>query len=138
MQKSFNLKKKQLPKVYTGSLMQNFWGFIIKAEIFVNPKDPYGMKFYQEFNNRVTGKNKQKNFHPNFEYSSKIINGVDNHTYVQYTWLNNSTHKFYFHYSKLAINDMYSGMKVLNEICDAQRQYEGFDDEPEDEERSLF
>ena len=131
------MRKRNLPKVYIGSLQKNFWGFILKTEFNYNLKDPVALRYLSSFKQRMEGKNKQKNLHPNFEYSIKEIMGVDNHSYVQHTWLNEMTQKFYLHHSRDAIEEMYRDMHLCNKICYVQRSYEGFDDEPEDEDKRL-
>ena len=74
----------------------------------------------------------------NFEYSIKEISGVDNHSFIQHTWITNMTQKFYLHHSSNAIYLMYKEIGLCNAICDSQRQYEGFDDEYEDEDKQLI
>lgn len=133
-----SMRKRNLPKLFAGSVQQNYWGFITKSDFFYNRKDPIAMKYLIDFERRVSGKFKQKTFHPNFEFSIKEIRGVDNHSYIQHTWITNMTQKFYLHQSSNSIHMMYKEIGLCNAICDNQRQYEGFDDEYEDEDKQLI
>lgn len=133
-----SMRKRNLPKVYIGSMQKNFWGLIIKSEFFYNYKDPIALKYLEIFKRRMIGKHKQKNLHPNFEFNISNIVGVDNHSYVQHTWLNNMSQKFYLHHSRHAIEEMYHDITICNKICKSQRDYEGCDDEPEDEDKRLM
>ena len=125
------------PKLYVGSLQENFWGYIVKSEFHINSKDLYAVKFLVDYKRRMFGKHKQKKLHPNFEQSIKPIIGLNNHSYIQYTWVNDISYKFYLHYSRNVVADMYNGMKLINEIVDNQRVCEELDDEYEDEEKEL-
>lgn len=130
--------KKNLPKVFIGSVYPNYWQHVIKSELFFNKKDPYALVYKKQFERRVIGKSKQKNLHPNFDFSIKEIKGLDNHSYVQHTWITNMVQKFYLHESKYSINHMNEEIKICNTICDYQRQFEGHDDELEDEDKQLY
>jgi len=132
------MRKRNLPKLFAGSLQKNYWGFIIKSEMCFNQKDPEAMRYLINFKRRVEGPYKQKNLHPNFEYAIKEIWGVDNHSYIQHTWVNDMVQKFYLHESKNSVKVMYQEIGLCNTICDNQRQYEGFDDELEDEDKQLL
>ena len=103
--------------------------------MFFNKKDYIGMKYLIDFKRRVK---KQKTLHPNFEYSIQEIMGVNNHSYIQHTWINDMCMKFYLHKDWDSIKTMYQEIGMYNAICDNQRQFEGFDDELEDEDKALF
>lgn len=136
---SYNpLRKKNLPRIYGGSIQKNYWGMILKSEMFFNKKDPFAIKYLVDFKRRVSGNFKQKNLHPNFEFKIEEIFGINSHSYVQHTWINNVSRKFYLHRDSMAIKNMYREISVFNHICDSQRSLEGFDDEPEDEDKQIF
>ena len=131
------MSKRQAPVVFTGSVYRNFLGHVIKSEMYFNKKDPYAMSYLRQFRYQFEGKNKQKTLHPNHDVKIQEIMGVNNHSYVQHTWLNDMTVKFYLHNTRNCVALMNERIKFFNDICDNQRQIEGNDDELEDEEKVL-
>jgi hypothetical protein len=129
--------KRPGPRLMIGSLERNFWQYIIKTEFNFNKKDPPALNYLRQFKYQFYGKNKQKNLNPNFEVKLKQISGVNNHSFVKHTWLNNYEYKFYI-YDKNDVKKMFDNMGFINILCENQRAIEGHDDELEDEEKIIM
>ena len=67
-----------------------------------------------------------------------MLDGPDNHSYAQITWLTGMEKKIYLHNTRFGYLMLANFIKSNNEICENQRNYEGHDDEPEDESATLL
>mgnify|MGYP000932812114 FL=1 len=77
--------------------------------------------------------NKNKTLPPGFQYSINYLNGQNAHSYAKITWITNMEKTFLLHNSHEDFRQMYIAIKHFNEICEDQRNLDGFDDEQEDE-----
>lgn len=79
-----------------------------------------------------------KKFNPNFDFRFYRILGINNHSYIQHTYVTDVVQKFYMHDTKHAIDRLYQDMNFMHRLVELQRYSEGYEDEPEDEERKLI
>lgn len=135
------MSKRPLPQLLLGSTKIPFWNNIIKAEFYYNRKDPYAMNYLKTFIRQLYGNEKRKFYQSNlnleFEHEIKEIQGISNHSYIRFTWINKMSFNFYLHKGPYAVREMYMNMQFFNKLCDEQRNVEGEDDELEDEEYIL-
>ena len=127
------MSKRQGPTLFIGSLQVNYWNYISKTIFNLNPKDPYAFNHFRQVKYQFKGKNKNSKLHPEHKFILKNSFGIDNHSYIEHYWINNTSRKFYMHDNMNWKEIMFQEMKLYNEICDNEMIIKEQDEELEDE-----
>jgi hypothetical protein len=126
------MAKRQPPIVYIGSLQKNLWFYLMKMHFGVNLKDKYFCNFFTGFERQLREK-RIKKLNPEFVFTHEMLDGKENHSFIKITWMTGMERTFYMHRSRHDADSLFYTIKYYNEICEAERNDQGHDDEPEDE-----
>ena len=131
------MSKRQGPRLFIGSLQVNYWNYISKTVFNLNPKDPYAVRYLRQVKYQFMGKNKNSKLHPEHKFILRKTYGIDDHSYIEHFWINNTSRKFYMHDNFQWDELMAQEMKIYNEICDNEMVIKEQDEELEDEIKCL-